>query len=521
MKFNKIAFASLICLAGSASAAGSASTPTPKPPAPIDVVCNKTDALKFVTTCQPKVTFVIAGSSALGDSVSTILTNTVAGTAGNGYFDTTTTPVVTIVDTGTPNGVSVANPTNYNGTKAGNGVSAWFGMSRAILTGGVSVPMLVVYNKYMGSAAGVSSLLAADIKLVPEADLVTVGPIVSTVTKKLIANPSCDWIPSGGLTVLGATTTSIATASNKVQCSSHAFTRADIALSDVDIPELAAVYPTAKDNLKKLTNYTRVPLAMQGFGIAVNNNFYNALQAAQFTSSACPAGTSYTEACQPSISRAQYASLVTKEGNIKSAGGFIPSDSSKLVLARRDELSGTQATSNMYFAGTICSKSGALTPIGAKDTTASLIVNENVQTDEVVDNLSDNTDGKYVIGMIALAKTSTLYKFVKLDGVSPNFPKGGGTAYTSASDLRKNLVDGSWGLQMTAYAAYNTAQATIYDADKSPKATLINSFVTDMSKSSLTDLKALSYFDGAGTTKQTKVSRLNGNNCSPLISRTN
>jgi hypothetical protein len=296
------------------------------------------------------------------------------------------------------------------------------------------------------------------------------------------------------------------------------------------VPELVALYDTAaKADLKKVT---RVPLAMQGFAVAVNNNFYTALQNAQITSgalaSSCSGATlSYTEACQPSISRAQYASLVTKEGSIKSAAGFIPSDNTPLVLARRDQLSGTQATSNIYFAGTVCNKSGALTPIRKTDTYSGLTVHENVQTADVENDLKANVDSSgnniYAIGVIALSKgdtAGTSYKFVKLDGVSPNFANG---AQLIAGGLRTKMVDGSWGLQMAAYAAYTTALASGYDAAKAPKSSLINHLVSDLSNASFYDLSAIGFFNGTGAyaSRQTNVSRVAGNNCSPLITRTN
>jgi hypothetical protein len=284
-----------------------------------------------------------------------------------------------------------------------------------------------------------------------------------------------------------------------------------------------------------LSKLTTKPLAMQGFAIAVNNNFYNALQTYQISTGALPATCtgSYTEACQPSISRAQYASLVTKEGSIKSAAGFIPGSTEVLTLARRDQLSGTQATSNIYFASEVCNAldakskvnthGGALTVMLKADATAyapGLVVNENVQTGDVETDLKMSTG--YSIGVIALSKgNSTSYKFVKLDGVSPNFAKGGTTVLGSTA-LRNNMINGSWGLQMTAYAVYPTA-ASPYHKTKAPKGDLIKQMVSDLSDASLHDLSAIGYFNGTGTHayKQTQVSRVAGNNCSPLITRTN
>jgi len=511
MKLNQIAIASLVLVAGSSFAAT----------APLQ--CDKTSPEKFVNTCKPAATFFVAGSSALGGAISKVITAS-ATTGAKGYFDTSVVPLVSIVDIGSKNGVSVANPTNAG--KAGNGVSAWYGMSRAELTGGTSVPVLVVYNSYMGSAAGVSNVMAAPKLLanVPEADVVTVGPTGNVANTCTVVSAN---LPILGTTMTTDTKTFIAAASTKVACSSHAITRADIAISDVDANELVGMYDVLKGGVK-LSALERTPLAMQGFAIGVNNVFYNALQAAQVTSGAlpatCTAGT-YTEACQPSITRAQYASLVTKEGSIKTAAGFIPGSTEVLTLARRDQLSGTQATSNIYFASDVCNildakskvntHGGALTLLRAADSTPNLVINENVQTGDVETDLKKTTG--YSIGVIALSKgNSTSYKFVKLDGVSPNFAKNGTTFYGETA-LRNNMIDGSWGLQMTAYAMYPKAAGT-YDAAKAPKANMIKQMVADLSDSTLHDLSAIGYFNGT-TAKKSAVQRLNGNNCSPLINK--
>jgi len=505
MKFKQIALASMALVAGTSFAA----TAT--------LVCDKSTPEKFVNTCAPVATFFVAGSSALGGAISSVITaNSVTG--AKGYFDTTTTPLVSIVDMGTPNGVNVANTTN--GGKAGNGVSAWYGMSRADLTGGTSVSTLVVYNSYMGSAAGVSNVMAKDLTKVPEATVVSVGPKAGI--------PNTCTVVTGPITILGTTST-VSAATSKVACSSFAVTRADIAISDVDANELVGLYDvTGGVALSKLT---RTPLAMQGFAVAVNNKFYTDLQAAQITSGALASTCTglYTEACQPSITRAQYASLVTKEGSIKSAAGFIPGSTEVLTLARRDQLSGTQATSDMYFAGAICNAldikskinnhGGALTVMRKGDASSydatKLVVNENVQTGDVETDLKLSTG--YSIGVIALSKgNSTSYKFVKLDGASPNFAKNG-TAVLGSTALRNNMINGSWPLQMTAYAIYPTAAGT-YDAKKAAKANMIKQMVSDLSDSTLHDLSAIGYFSGVDA-KKSQVTRLAGNNCSPLINK--
>ena len=505
MKLKQIALASLVVVAGSSFAT--------------TVTCDASSNLAMANTCAPEVTFYIAGASALGDATNAVLTANSFG----GYF--AAAPAV-IVDRGTPNGVAVNNPTNANAP--GNGVTAWYGMSKPELTGNVSKRMLIVYNKYMGSAAGVSNVMAKDMKsvmLVPEAQVVTVGPVLIVPGKPTKGVKANDCVTSGN--------------TSTIACTSWAWTKADIGLSDVDATELVGMYPNKK---VKLSDMTRVPVAMQGFAVAVNNNFYSALQAHQVSTGALPASCTpvapatfvYTEACQPSISSAQYASLVTKEGGIKSAAGFIPGSTTTLKLARRDDLSGTQAASQIFFGKSVCNfkdpKSkinlgGAMDATTLADNTANLIVEHNVQSGTVETDLNSATG--YSIGVITLAKgAASTYKFVKLDGVSPNFAKGGTTVLSGAS-LRNNMINGSWPFQVVSYVMYPTASVGT-DAVLASKKGLIEKFKADLSDSTLHNLTAISYFNGTAdkqslvhraTAKATGTTAAAYNNCAPLTFR--
>lgn len=546
MKLNKIAAASLLLVSG----ANFAATAT------VDI-CDKSTPLKFVNTCTPGATFFVAGSSALGGAIKEIVTSLDPTVS---YFDTSVTPIVEIIDNATGNGLASGMTDNAN--KAGNSTQQWFGMSKAALTGGTSVPLLIIYNKYNGSAAGVSMVMSgssatAGLASIRESNVVTVGPTVTLVGGKQITSAgTCAAYTSPITPFNGAASAAPATAASKVVCTTSASTRPDIAISDVDVPELLDLYPALSGGVA-LTKLTRSPLAMQGFGIAVSKTLYNALQVAQGLTTAClspgvtttslnadlstktttliPSGDpAYTEACQPSISRAQYASLVTKAGSIKSAAALTgnSADTGKLVLARRDQLSGTQATSNIFFAGEVCNapdskskiaRGGALEVARATDSTATAAttfeIKEFVQSGDVTGLLktpSAATD--FVIGMVGLSNGSSYdYRFVKLDGVSPNFAKGDTVPYSS-TNLRNNMVNGQWPLQMVAYAVYPTASAT-YDAKKAQKADLIKKLVADLSDASLHNLPAIGYFTGSGAHafKKTSAVRVNYNNCSPLI----
>jgi len=406
---------------------------------------------------------------------------------------------------------------------------------------------LVVYNSFMGSASGVSQVLAGTkATTLDDSNVVKVGPASATASGSCFPYSAAADQPTG-VTVgsvsvtypityaSGTSTKTLSYGAQTVACTTNANLVADVALSDVDVTELVSLYPVAAT--VSLAKFTRKPLGMQGFAVAVNNNFYNALQASQSSTfllgASCSAGQ-YTEACQPSITRAQYASLASQEGSVKSAAGFIPGDTTVLTLARRDQLSGTQATSNMYFLNNSCNlldakskintHGGALTPLRAADTSyfspSTLVVNENIQTAQVENDLKA-TSG-YSIGVIALSKAdSTSYKFVKLDGVSPNFAKGGTSTYTTTG-LRGNMVDGTWPLQVVSYAVYGST-ATVFDAKKNPKGQIVAQLVGDLSTptASITDLAGMTFFNGTGVdARLSKVSRFKGNNCAPLQIRT-
>ena len=504
MKLKRNLFVAAALIAGSASsfAAG--------------ILCETTTPLKFASTCTPEVTYFIAGSSALGGSVEKIIST---------YFDKTLMTPVKVVD---------------NNTLFGSKVVAYYGMSNSSLTT-TSKRMYIVYNSYNGSAAGVSNVLA-DSKLltpvtVPESQIALVGPY-SLDKGKTYSAANCS-----------ANTSSTETAP-MVTCSSVAprnvSTQADVGLSDVKANELVSLYYDAiKGGAAKassvITNFNQQKIAMQGFAVAVNDKLYNAMAKAQFGDDSCK--DKYTPACQPNITSAQYASLVTFEGSIKSAAALVGDSTltDKLIVARRDQLSGTQATSNLFFAGNTCNavtpdvKTGKLggaltvlrtetaatgyTPSAANTLTSAQLalmsVKEFPQTGDLQSLLRTNTTD-YVIGVVATdaadaTSSATKIKLLKLNGSSPDFVKGSDTVLSGAA-LSTNIINGSYPLQMTAYAVYPKTQT-------GDKAKITTALLSDLSKYNSGKALPLGFF--SGTTQVTTVSRHEGNNCSPLIQRAN
>lgn len=169
----------------------------------------------------------------------------------------------------------------------------------------------------------------------------------------------------------------------------------------------------------------------QVFGVGVNATLYNALQTAQFGAAAsCTTNTSikYTAACQPSISKAQIASLINSDvsnaGKTK-GGQFLvggTTDTTKITYCMRPQSSGTQQSAQLYFLSYAANgaNGGAETiiPEGVSKAKYASVVNSG--TSDVKNCLDDNTGYKF--GMLSLENNplagSDTYRFVKLSGVA-------------------------------------------------------------------------------------------------------
>lgn len=202
-----------------------------------------------------------------------------------------------------------------------------------------------------------------------------------------------------------------------------------------------AVLPAASYNVSdfQLAGFS------QAFGVGVNTALYNALQAAQGLSSTCQSDTTvkYTAACQPSISKAQIASLINnaKTTVAKTAGGkFLVggTDANQIVYCMRPQTSGTQQSAQLYFlnyggAGSNLGGNEAIINGGAAfqatSTTAKFAATLNSGSSDVKNCLNlqtnaPNTAGTtgYRFGILSLENNplggADTYRFVKLSGVA-------------------------------------------------------------------------------------------------------
>jgi len=492
LKHNLIAGAALAFVSAASFAATAPTCPT--------TIASAADAATFVANCTPEQTLFIGGASTMKGKAASLLNSRI--------FDTATIAPIKVNDKGSVSGLN------------GN-VIAFYGMSKAALTGGASKRLLVVYNYNNGSAAGVSQLWAKpDAVAVPESDVVTVGAV-----KNVASACTINATPGAGTTA----------SPYSVDCTSHGVKQADIALSDVNAAELYAVYAAAAKG--KVKDLTPTPLLLQSFGVVASPLMYSALQAQNIADGKLAASCAgdLTAACQPSIRSADYASLVSKVGSIKSLAALVPAAgvSNVLTLARRDNLSGSQASSNIFFVNGQCGgnekqadtksldakliKAGALMgglDIISADDAASypgLNILSAVVSGDVKNAVSSTTD--YAIGVLNVGGGGVVTgtgggngRFVKIDGISPNFTVAG------VADSLTPLRSGDYPFAMTTYALTVT-KAMVKDAEKKA---LTDALIAGFQDSTLAQ-SGLAYFDGVDATKQALAKRKNGNNCSPLV----
>lgn len=404
----KMKLVSAACLAICSAGAFAALPPT---------VCAPTTLAGLINTCAPEITFYMGGASAQGGALNAVLAS------GAGIFDTTAVRGK-ITDTST--------------AISGNGNTvAYIGLGAAGTTY-AGKRVLVIYNKANGSMAGVNQLLTGKGGALEEVTLVT-------ATKKNLAKG----LP-GTCTVA---TESVAGALGVASCATElafksgwgadlvAQKKMHLALSDVRPNEATPGVVKKWDSVK----FPATTTGVQGFGVIVNPALYTKLIAAEvaagrlanscLTSETVGGATDViTAACQPNLSKALYASVVT--GQISTANALLSTtgDTTKLVLARRVSQSGTQPASNIFFAGQAGYAvktplvDGYAAVLGA-GVVNDLTVSENSTTGDVITAVSGNT-ADYAMGVASLENTYSMTKsasklkgalFVKLENISPNF----------------------------------------------------------------------------------------------------
>jgi hypothetical protein len=490
MNIKKVA---ALCAALCSTGAFAAATPVacPATPANLDDLINK---------CAPEVTFYVAGASAQSGALNALLD------AGGGVFDTAALRAK-ITDTAT----------SVSGIPAGASSSntvAWIGYGAAG-TAAAGKRVIVIYNKANGSAAGVNQLLTGKGGSLEEVTLVTAA--AKSLAKGTAG--TCAVLTPSTAGSLG--TASCATeAAFKSAWGVDAQKNAHLALSDVRPSELVPGIVKKWD----ATKFPATTTAMQGFGVIVNAPLYSALITKNIAEGVLPASCAsetignavdtITGGCQPSIRHADYSSIVT--GKIKTADALLGTtgNTTKIALYRRVNSSGTQAASNIFFAGQAGynvktpTTDGYVTPI--ETSVDNLNVTLGSTTGDVIGGVSGNT-ADYALGVVSLENVYSLTKassklkgaaFVKIDGISPNFKADG----TLDAKHRVGLQNGyAFAFEMQAVkpsalaGAYNEIATKIIDGLKDPAA----------------NLAGLAYIGSTDTAKNTDYTR-GGVNYQPL-----
>lgn len=213
----------------------------------------------------------------------------------------------------------------------------------------------------------------------------------------------------------------------------------------------------------------------QVFGVAVSPTLYTALQAKQGLTG-CGID-SLAPACQPSISKAQYATIVNDSFNsvkeTKGAGFLLSAaeNGQELVVCRRVSTSGTQAASNEFFLRSYIGNDGAVkggaAPADAATYGGGLAVTgipfdvkEGAGTGNARACLSDST---YAVGVLSLENAPDLttrsggqradrkWRFVKLNGVA---------AFDSANNNTGTAKSGEYEFWFTSQKYGHTANGT-------------------------------------------------------------
>ncbi|MEK8086072.1 hypothetical protein WNB94_06640 [Aquabacterium sp. A3] len=207
----------------------------------------------------------------------------------------------------------------------------------------------------------------------------------------------------------------------------------------------------------------------QVFGVAVSNDLYTALQAAQGLAS-CGVD-SITPECQPNITRAQYTSIVsdafnTAKVNVNAVLG-VGAEGDLLTVCRRVSTSGTQASSNQFFLNTYVgsdgANGGALAPATAADYG---IANSGLPSFDVQEGSGTGnaraclSNSGFALGVLSLenapdlttrsggARADRKWRFVKVNGVH---------AYEPAVNSTATAKNGSYEFWFTSHKYGHTA----------------------------------------------------------------
>ena len=486
-------------------------------------VCDSTTALKLVNTCAPQVTVYMAGASAQAPAIKTVMLAT------NTVFDTTK-PFAIVTNSATgqlstgDNTLGAKNTTIYYGTSAAGKRTA------------------VVYNVANGSFAGVKQMTEGT----------GTGPLFNEQISQGLLTAAQEKAGTALACTAGSTPTvsgyTLSSQASAVVCPVIPFTYTttapaggvkgvQLALADVGPNQASLGVLTAG----KWTD-AKFPVTVtgvQGFGVMVNQAALTALINREIAggrmASSCAgttvASTSMTAACQPNLSHADMTALVT--GKATGATFGVAADTA-IAYYRRVPFSGTQASSNITFAGQAATEGfkaadilsgkvtatgyAALADAGTVDvsgnyskTVGSFTTYSKVGSGDVISGVSSPTPSTALaFGVVSLEKvypTDTKNTtWVKLGGISPNYKADG----TLDAKQRVGMQSG-YPMQFEMVAIKNAAN------DKTPALkAVVDSIVTALADPTY-NLAGIAYIgstDAANKAVYTRGGK--GNNYAPL-----
>lgn len=222
------------------------------------------------------------------------------------------------------------------------------------------------------------------------------------------------------------------------------------------------------------------------FGIAVNVNLRNALQQAQGLNVGSDA-----LADTPWMPRAFYAAAIagfvkggnTSGANWKSLTGIAGDDIKQVNICRRANGSGTQASSNLFFANAATINDEAAGMLFPKTATGALAINgtlaviENSSTGAVATCLTNSALGStgYAMGIISyeVDPGAAAWRFVSIDGSFPSQAAARVGAYpyvySASMQFNKSVVSADQKAFLTQFRAELASPTIIATLDPSPR----------------------------------------------------
>jgi hypothetical protein len=428
-----------------------------------------------------------------------------------------------------------ATPDDVVTVKGPFGSTGYFGVA-AKAVDNAQGNLLVVYNSTNGSAAGLNQLLSNQAGVV--------GPATPTweAEAKVLTLANC------GAAITGVTKAWAADCSGTTNAANLEI---DMALSDVFATEFGSSGslndgvgdlvdsngdPLPYLGIADLANAGPVTTGLEGFGVIVNKALYNDLLVQNKKDGVIPStcdltpvtgtalfeniGPTSTAACMPSISSAQYGRLAAGGATVNSS--ILTGSVQNTYLARRDELSGTQAASNIVFLNNVCGGvgyGGAQTPARFTNVNPKLIISEETATGNVISKVAGIASPDYALGVVStsnpdkFADATLKYAYVKIDGVSP-VHKGLGAVDPTR---RFNIITGNYKFATEMGAYVRSSASGIPAAVSAAVANKLGNSIGLANDS--TAVPGVAYLDqpgnGPADGNNSRFKR-DGNNCAPL-----